>query len=143
MRAWAPAVTEADLGATLGAAGNRGRAGFVPGLGVTAGGGQGRGSGCQEGGWAGMKEGGRREDGKEEEGEKGKGEGGREEGATPRSSWHAQHLPPTQAFKFPTSDLSQLQGRAPGASLPKTLPRRARIVEAQPCFLGEHLRRHS
>ena len=88
-----------------------------------------------------MKKGGSQEDGKEEE--RG-GSRGREEGRS-----HAkEQLARAALASSPSVQVLHLRplpaaGPAPGASLPKTLPRRARIADTQPCFLGEHLWRHS
>lgn len=124
MSAWAPAVTEADLAAAQGFAGN-GVCGWVLSLDleVTARGGEGRGSGRQERGWAGMRKRGRGDRNEEER-------GGRKEGRSHAgSSWDVLLSPPAQTFKFLTSDLSP--PAAAGCIPPRNAPaRRARIADA-------------
>lgn len=129
MSAWAPAVTEADLAAAQGFAGN-GVCGWVLSLDleVTARGGEGRGSGRQERGWAGMRKRGRGD--RNEEEREGRKEPRREQlGCAALASSpdvqvpHLRPLPACSSWLHPSPKRSRASRAHRGCS-------------SQPCFLG-------
>lgn len=97
---------------------------MFPGLGVTAGGGQGRGSGWLEGGWAGMKKGGRWEGGGKGRKEKER-EGGRKEPRRGAAGTRSTCLQPKRSSSPPPTSPSCRAGLRAHPS-----PKRSRVARA-------------